>query len=77
MTPDPATLPPDAPITFLLNAMEVGGYRHVPVVQCDHLLGVASARDLIAYLVKHGREEVAPAGATTSHGVEGVPGSNA
>ena len=32
---------------------------------------------VIAYLVKHSKEQVAPAGATTSHGIEGVPGGNA
>ena len=32
MTPTVETLPPDAPITFALNRMDVGGYRHVPVV---------------------------------------------
>ena len=32
MTPTVETLPPDAPITFVLNRMDVGGYRHVPVV---------------------------------------------
>src|SRR4051812_1536342 len=33
MTQTVETLPPDAPITFALNRMDVGGYRHVPVVQ--------------------------------------------
>jgi CBS domain-containing protein len=32
MTRTVETLPPDAPITFALNRMDVGGYRHVPVV---------------------------------------------
>ena len=32
MTTTVETLPPDAPITFALNRMDVGGYRHVPVV---------------------------------------------
>ena len=78
MTPNPETLPPDAPITFVINKMDVGGYRHVPVVQGgDRMLGVVSASDVIAYIVKHSREHVVTAGATTSHGVEGTPGSNA
>jgi CBS domain-containing protein len=74
MTPNPETLPPDAPITFVINKMDVGGYRHIPVVQGERMLGVVSARDVIAYLVSHSREQVPPAGATTSHGVEGVGG---
>ena len=77
MTPRPETLPPDAPITFAINKMDVGGYRHLPVVQGDRMVGVVSAGDVIRYLVKHSRQSVATAGVTTSHGVEGVPGNNA
>jgi len=77
MTPNPETLPPDAPITFAINKMDVGGYRHVPVVQGERMLGVVSASDVIAYIERHSKEHVVTAGATTSHGIEGVPGSNA
>jgi CBS domain-containing protein len=63
------TLPPDAPITFALNRMDVGGYRHVPVLQDGRMLGVVSSRDVLAYVVKHGHEQVATEGVTTSHGV--------
>lgn len=69
MTPKVETLPPDAPITFALNRMDVGGYRHVPVMQDGHVLGVVSSRDVLAYIVKHSRETVATKGASTSHGV--------
>ena len=78
MTPHPETLPPDAPISFVINKMDVGGYRHVPVVQGgDRMLGVVSASDVIAYIVKHSREHVVTAGATISHGIEGVAGGEA
>jgi len=77
MTANPETLPPDAPVTFAINKMDVGGYRHIPVVQGERMLGVISARDVIRHLVRHSREQVAPQGATTSHGVEPAPGSNA
>jgi CBS domain-containing protein len=70
MTPKPETLPPDAPITFAINRMDVGGYRHVPVVQGDRMVGVVSARDVIKYLVRHSNQSVTLAGKTTSHGVE-------
>jgi CBS domain-containing protein len=63
------TLPPDAPSTFALNRMDVGGYRHVPVLQDGRMLGVVSSRDVLAYVVKHGHEHVATEGVTTSHGV--------
>ena len=68
MTPNPETLPPDAPVTFAINKMDVGGYRHIPIVQGERMLGVISARDVIRHLVKHSREQVAPEGTTTSHG---------
>jgi CBS domain-containing protein len=68
MTAHPETLPPDAPITFAINKMDDGGYRHVPVVQGERMLGVVSASDVIAYIQKHSKEHVVTAGATTSHG---------
>ena len=68
MTPNPETLPPDAPITFAINKMDVGGYRHVPVVQGGRMLGVVSASDVIAYIEQHSKEHVVTAGATVSHG---------
>jgi CBS domain-containing protein len=77
MTPNPETLPPDAPITFAINKMDVGGYRHVPVVQGGRMLGVVSASDVIAYIEKHSKEHVVTAGATVSHGVEAPPARNA
>lgn len=69
MTTTVETLPPDAPITFVLNRMDVGGYRHVPVVQGDRVLGVVSSRDVLDYIMKHSREHVATRRVTTSHGV--------
>jgi CBS domain-containing protein len=73
MTAKPETLPPDAPITFAINKMDVGGYRHVPVVQEGRMIGVVSSRDVIRHIVKHSREKVVVAGKTTSHGVESKP----
>lgn len=59
MTPKPETLPPDAPITFAINKMDVGGYRHVPVVQEGRILGIVSVRDVIRHIVKHSRQSIA------------------
>ena len=69
MTSKVESLPPEAPITFAFNRMDIGGYRHMPVVQDDRIMGVVSSRDLLAYLMKHSRETVATEGVTTSHGV--------
>src|SRR4051812_28835410 len=70
MTKAPETLPPDAPVTFAINRMDVGGYRHVPVVQDDRMVGVVSAGDVIRFVVRHAKEAIATAGVTTSHGVD-------
>jgi len=69
MTKGPETLPPDAPINYAINLMDVGGYRHVPVVRDGSLVGVVSTRDVLRYIVKQGRASVPTAGQTTSHGV--------
>jgi CBS domain-containing protein len=68
MTPQVETLPPDAPITFALNRMDIGGYRHVPVLMDGRVMGVVSSRDVLHYIVEHGRQHVATEGVTTSHG---------
>lgn len=60
MTAKVETLPPDAPISFAINMMDVGGYRHVPVVRDGQVVGVASSRDVIAHLMRHSRDSVAP-----------------
>ena len=70
MTKDPETLPPDAPMTFAINRMDVGGYRHVPVVQDDRIVGAVSALDVIRFVVRHAKESIATSGVTTSHGVD-------
>ena len=57
MTPAPETLPPEAPVSFALNKMDLGGYRHVPVVKDGRVMGVVSSRDVIRYLVRSGQEK--------------------
>jgi CBS domain-containing protein len=70
MTAGPETLPPEAPVAFAINRMDVGGYRHVPVEQDGRLVGVVSAGDIIRFVVRHAREAVATSGTTTSHGID-------
>jgi CBS domain-containing protein len=55
MTPAPVTLPPDAPIPFALNKMDVGGYRHIPVVEQQRLQGLVTAHDLLRQFVSKGK----------------------
>ena len=55
MTPKPATLKESAKIAFALHNMDVGGYRHIPVLdENDKLTGVISIRDILAYLTVRG-----------------------
>jgi CBS domain-containing protein len=54
MTSRPETLPPDAPVAFALNRMDVGGYRHVPVLdaQTDRLVGLVGTKDVMRLITK-------------------------
>jgi CBS domain-containing protein len=51
MTPNPQTLMADAKIAFAVQRMDLGGFRHLPIVdQHGDLIGVISARDILRYL---------------------------
>ena len=54
MTPRPETLSPDTPVAFALNKMDVGGYRHVPVLdpQTDQLVGLVGTKDVMTLITK-------------------------
>lgn len=59
MTADVRSFEPDDSIAFVMNAMHVGGYRHVPVVdEAGIPIAVASVKDLIRFLLDHFPEEV-------------------
>ena len=59
MTPDPQAFQTDDSVAFVLNAMSVGGYRHVPIVDDqDRPLAVVSVKDIVNFLVEHFPEEV-------------------
>ena len=59
MTADPETIAPDDTIEHAAVLMIHGGYRHLPVVDGDAVVGVLSIRDLVAVVV----EDSAPRGA--------------
>jgi CBS domain-containing protein len=46
MSADPVTIGPDATAAEALNLMLFGGFRHLPVVDGDTVVGVVSMRDL-------------------------------
>jgi CBS domain-containing protein len=53
MTTSPATLRARDKIAYALHRMDVGGYRHIPIVDDeDKLLGVISIRGILAYLTE-------------------------
>lgn len=60
MTESPLTLRTDQPLTHALAQMDVGGYRHVPLVDQDlRPAGVVTARRIINYIAEFFPEEVA------------------
>jgi CBS domain-containing protein len=48
MTADPTTLGPGAPVAEALDLMLEQGFRHVPVVDGERVIGIVSLRDLTA-----------------------------
>ena len=51
MTPNPHSLPNDAKVGFAVQQMDLGGYRHVPLVDAEgNATGVISVRDILKYL---------------------------
>ncbi len=59
MTPDPQVFEPEDSIAFVLNAMHVGGYRHIPVVdEGGKPLAVISVKDIVGFILDHFAEDV-------------------
>lgn len=59
LTEDPETLPEEASIAWVLNRMELGGFRHVPVVDdAGRPRFVISVRDVVQFLVDFFPSEV-------------------
>jgi CBS domain-containing protein len=50
MTTSPVTLETNDKIAFALHKMNVGGYRHIPILFQGKLAGVISIRDILRYL---------------------------
>jgi CBS domain-containing protein len=47
MTPQPKTISPDKTFGHAMLLMHEGGFRHLPVVEGDKLMGIVSARDAL------------------------------
>ncbi|HEY4310644.1 MAG TPA: CBS domain-containing protein [Pirellulales bacterium] len=52
MTKGPDTITSDAPIAFALHKMDIGGYRHLPVMDAGKVVGVISVRDILRYITE-------------------------
>jgi CBS domain-containing protein len=52
MTADPVTLEAEEKIAYALHKMNLGGYRHIPILFEGKLAGVISIRDILRYLTE-------------------------
>lgn len=50
MTPHPESVRRSDSLAFALGKMDIGGYRHLPVVEGGRPVGVVSVRDIIRHL---------------------------
>jgi CBS domain-containing protein len=59
MTPKVEGFEPDDSVAHVLNAMHVGGYRHVPVVdERGKPVAVISIKDIVGFLIEHFSEDI-------------------
>lgn len=53
MTPNPQSLPETARIAYAVHQLDLGGYRHLPIVDDEgQAQGVISVRDILRYLTQ-------------------------
>jgi CBS domain-containing protein len=52
MTPDPESAGPDSPAEDAAQIMLLNGFRHLPVLEGRHVIGVVSLRDLFAARIR-------------------------
>ncbi len=53
MTANPQTATMTTTVAFALNMMSHGGYRHLPIVDDDHVpVGIISVKDIVDYLAR-------------------------
>lgn len=50
MTANPVSLRADDTLAFAMNRLSVGGYRHLPVLDGDRLIGFLSVRCMLKYI---------------------------
>jgi len=52
MTPNPETVQSTHTLAFALHKMDIGGYRHLPVVRDGQPLGMISVHDMLRYITR-------------------------
>jgi len=52
MTPNPETVGSNDTIAYALQKMDIGGYRHLPVVDDGMPVGIISVRDVIRHVTR-------------------------
>jgi CBS domain-containing protein len=52
MTSDPETVTPEDTLAFALHKMDIGGYRHLPVLSDGKPSGVISVRDMLRHITR-------------------------
>ncbi|MSQ95416.1 MAG: CBS domain-containing protein [Gemmataceae bacterium] len=52
MTPRPESVATTDTLNFVLQKMDAGGYRHVPVLENGKPVGIISARDMLRFLTR-------------------------
>jgi CBS domain-containing protein len=52
MTPSPETVTASDTLAFALHKMDVGGYRHLPVLKEGLPVGVISVRDMLRHITR-------------------------
>jgi CBS domain-containing protein len=52
MTPKPETVTSTDTLAFALHKMDIGGYRHLPVLTAGHPTGVISVRDMLRHITR-------------------------
>jgi CBS domain-containing protein len=52
MTSNPETVRPTDTLAFVLHKMDVGGYRHLPVLKDGQPLGMISVRDMLRHITR-------------------------
>jgi CBS domain-containing protein len=52
MTPRPETVSTTDTLNFVLQKMDAGGYRHVPVLEAGKPVSIISARDMLRFVTR-------------------------